>query len=279
MLSEKLLAVLSEMGLNKYESKIYLTLILEGTSTAKNISDITSIPYGKVYEIIDSLAAKGMVMTLPTKPMKCQAVHPKESITLLKKNYKEKIENFEEVVSREIVPIFMQNRQFTDPEGTFLVLKGRSNANKKIEAIIGSAKEHLYISMSKNGLKRLGFHKELLDEANSRGVKIMVAGEIDRDNYEDIKSLDGCDFRHLNGIPSHFFSVDGSECMMVEPLPDDDNFAYGRDLSLLFSKPCFTKFLEGYFEIVFSRSKPLDQRLKELKLEPPKECLLRKTKC
>ena len=36
---------LSELGLNKYEERVYLTLIEEGVSSAKNISDITGIPW------------------------------------------------------------------------------------------------------------------------------------------------------------------------------------------------------------------------------------------
>jgi hypothetical protein len=52
-------STLLELGLNRYEARVYQALIAEGTSTAKTISNITGIPYGKVYEVINSLAAKG----------------------------------------------------------------------------------------------------------------------------------------------------------------------------------------------------------------------------
>jgi len=136
LLTREVLTALSELGLNKYEAKVYLTLITEGISTAKNISDITSIPYGKVYEIINTLASKGLAIVLPTKPMKCQAISPRESITTLKKDYQEKIEKFETVVLKELEPIFTKSKKFVEPQGIFWVMKGRSNINKKMEDMI-----------------------------------------------------------------------------------------------------------------------------------------------
>ncbi len=87
--TKNILQPLLEIGLSKYESKVYLTLIGEGVSTAKNISDITGIPYGKVYEIINSLSYKGFAMILPTKPMKYRAVSPYQAIQTAKKNIQE----------------------------------------------------------------------------------------------------------------------------------------------------------------------------------------------
>ncbi len=92
---KNILQPLLELGLNKYEAKVYLTLITEGISTAKNISDITGIPYGKVYEIINSLSHKGFAMVLPTKPMKYRAISPYNAIQTAKKDAQEKYEKIE----------------------------------------------------------------------------------------------------------------------------------------------------------------------------------------
>lgn len=264
LLTKEILAALSEVGLNKYESKVYLILITEGISTAKNISDITSIPYGKVYEIINTLASKGLVMILPTKPMKCQAISPRESITTLNKSHQEKIKKFETIVLKELEPMFTKSKKFIEPQGIFWVMKGRSNINKKMEDMVRKAHKQICIFTSENGLKRLGFHKDILDEANRNNVEILVAGKISKNNFEDIKSLDFCKFRHTDNVPSHFLSIDRNECMMIEPMPDDEDFVYGRDLAVLFSKSCFTKFLEDSFMSVFSKAQPIAERLNEI---------------
>ena len=267
LLTREIVTALSELGLNKYESKVYLTLITEGISTAKNISDITAIPYGKVYEIINMLASKGFVNTLPTKPMKCQPLSPKESIETLKRNHQERIEKFEKIVLKELEPLFTKSKRFVEPQGIFWVMKGRSNINRKMEELIRKARKHICIFTSENGLKRLGLHKEVLEEANSKNVKIMVAGNISMDNYEDISSFNFCEFRHVNDVPSHFVSIDRDECMMIEPIPDDEDLIYGRDLAVLVSNSSFTKFLEDAFMSVFSKAQTLDKRLGEINIK------------
>lgn len=264
LLNQDIITTLSEIGLNKYESKVYLTLVTEGISTAKNISDITSIPYGKVYEIINSLTSKGLAIILPTKPMKCQAISPRESIATLRKNYQEKIEKFEASVLKELEPMFVKSKKFVEPQGIFWVMKGRSNINKKMEEMTRKARKQICIFTSENGLKRLGFHKDILEETSRNNVKILVAGKITKNNYNDIKSLDFCEFKHIENVPSHFFSIDRNECMMIEPLPDDEDFVYGRDLAVLVSKSCFTKFLEDSFISNFSKAQILDERLNEI---------------
>ncbi len=267
LLTKEILTALSELGLNNYEAKVYLTLITEGISTAKNISDITAIPYGKVYEIINVLASKGFVITLPTKPMKCQAVSPKNSISTLKKNYQERIEKFETAVLKNLEPIFTKNKKFTDPQGIFWVMKGRRNINKKIEDMIGKAKKQICIFTSENGLKRLGFHKDILEETSKNKIKILVAGNISKNNFEDVRHLNFCEFRHLDYVPCHFFSIDRKECMMIEPMPDDEDFVYGRDVAALVSNSCFTEFLEDSFMSTFSRAQILDKRLDEINIK------------
>ena len=134
--SREVINHLLELGLNKYEAKVYLTLVEEGTSTAKNVSDITGIPYGKVYEIINSLCAKGFSHTLPTKPMKCKALSPKDILNNVKEKTLEKFDSLEQVFNEELLPIYAQNKKFEDPKSVMWIVNGRSNINKKIDGLI-----------------------------------------------------------------------------------------------------------------------------------------------
>lgn len=256
MLSTKnILAPLLELGLNKYEAKVYLTLIGEGISTAKNISDITGIPYGKVYEIINSLAAKGFCTTLPTKPMKCQAISPKEAITTAKKNVEEKYQKLEKHILSELEPMFTESKKFIEPKGVFWILNGRANVVKKIDELIQKAEKSINIHCSPNSLSRLILHKELLQEAKNRGVNISIAGVPDKEMLEEIKSLNFCDIRKARNAENNFISVDNKECLIVEPIPDDDNIVYGRDLGMLVSSTSFTKFMDEFFTLNFKRAR------------------------
>jgi len=259
-------AQLSELGLNTYESRVYFTLITEGISTAKNISDTTGIPYGKVYEIVDSLAKKGFVIMLPTKPIKVQATSPKEAMINIKKDHYRQFKKVENLVEKELEPLFTKTKQFADPRAIFWVLIGRATINRRIEDIIGKAQNNIHIFVSENGLKRLRLFKNILKKLRDSGVKIKIAGTINKNNVEYVKDIGFCDIKHSNGSYNSFFSVDGRECIVFEPTPDDDNLIYGRDLGLWVQSPSFTRFMENFFNANFDKAKDLEHRVKEIKM-------------
>ncbi len=258
MLSTKdMIGPLLELGLNKYESKVYLTLVGEGVSTAKNLSNITGIPYGKVYEIIDSLSLKGFSVVLPSKPMKYQAVSPKEAIITVKKNAEEKYQKLEKHVLTELEPMFKESKKFMESKDVFWIINGRSNVGKKIDELIQKAEKSINIICSSNSLSRLIIHKDVLQEAKDRGVTIFIGGTISNGILKEIISLKFCDIRKIKNTENNFFSIDSRECIVVEPIPDDENILYGRDFGILVSSNSFTKFIDRFFISDFKKAKPI----------------------
>lgn len=255
---------LSEIGLSKYESKVYITIISEGITTAKSISDITGIPYGKVYEIINTLSYKGFVMVLPTKPMKYRAISPQQAVNLAKKSMHERMEKIESLLMAELEPYFSADKNSSEPKSLFSIINGRSNVVSKTEELIRKAKNNVNVQCSANSLSRLVLHKDLLKEAAERGVKIFIAGITNKDNLEEIKSMGFCDIRHIGSSGNKFISVDGKECMVIECVPDDDNIIYGRDIGIYAASGSFTRFLDSFFEPGFNRAR-------EVSLSPAKE--------
>ncbi len=243
------------LGLNKYEAKVYLTLIGEGISTAKNISDITGIPYGKVYEVINALSSKGFCTILPSKPMKCQAISPRDAVINAKKDVEERYDKLESHIVSELEPLFVESRKFVEPKGIFWVINGRANVVKKIDELIQKAEKNICIHCSPNSLSRLVLHKELLREANKRGVNISIAGVVNNEVLEEIDSLDFCDIRKVKSANNNLFSIDDKECLIIEPMPDDENILYGRDLGVWVSSSSFTKFMCDFFATNFKKAK------------------------
>ena len=246
---------LLELGLNKYESRVYLTLVEEGISTAKNISDVTSIPYGKVYEIINGLAAKGFAITMPTKPMKCQAIDPREVLATARKRFEKDYHKLERQINEEIVPVFIASRKFVDAKSVFWMISGRASMNKKIEELIEKSKNNIRFLLSEEGIKRLVIFKQTLTQAADRGARIQICGPLTKGNAEDVASLSFCEFSQAEHSPIHMVSVDGKECLMIEPIPDDDNIVYGRDLGLWVAKSPFAQLLHTSWSAGFRRSR------------------------
>ncbi|MCJ7986374.1 helix-turn-helix domain-containing protein [Priestia sp. OVL9] len=53
---------LQSLGFNQYESKVYVTLVKKGSSTAYSISKHSGVPRARVYDILQTLEEKGMVL-------------------------------------------------------------------------------------------------------------------------------------------------------------------------------------------------------------------------
>ncbi len=256
--TDRAFRILSDIGLNKYEAKVYLTLVSEGVSTAKNISEITGIPYGKVYEIINTLSYKGFSMILPSKPMKYTAISPKQVLFSSKNETLDKFRKIETDIVNNLEPLFMKNRQFTQPKSVFSLVNGRSSVVKKTEELINKANKNIHIQCSANSLSRLVLHKEALKNAADRDVKIAIAGITDESNKKEISSLGFCDVRQIKRSRSNFISVDASECLVVTPFPDDENIIFGRDTGMHILSSSFTSFTDNFFISSFNRAKKID---------------------
>ncbi len=63
----EILRMLTDLGLNEYESKVYLALVEGGVMTAPQASKLARVPIQRVYDILERLVEKGMVFMVPGK--------------------------------------------------------------------------------------------------------------------------------------------------------------------------------------------------------------------
>ena len=240
-------STLSELGLNRYEARVYLSLISEGVTTAKTISSITSIPYGKVYEVIDSLARKGFVQVLPTKPAKYTTISPKESLDRIKKTTQDKLSKVESLLIEQLEPLFNKHKKFVEPQNSFWILNGRSAVNQKTQELIGNAQKKICILTTAAGLDRLQLMAPQLKAAKSKGVKVSVIAPLSADKTHT--HLNGCTCKHIEKAPSTIIVADDKNALFIEPVPDDTSLHYGRDLGVWIANKNFAKCLEQLYQL------------------------------
>ncbi len=123
--------------------------------------------------------------------------------------------------------------------------------------MVKKAKNNINIHCTANSLSRLVLHKETLKEAADRGIKISIAGITNKENLQEITSLNFCEIKHISKTNNNMFTVDGKECMITEPEPDDDNIIYGRDFGIIASSSSFTKFFDDFFESNFKKARQI----------------------
>ena len=62
-------------------------------------------------------------------------------------------------------------------------------------------------------------------------------------------------YKHINSSKNNFISIDGKESLVIDPIPDDDNIIYGRDLGIFALSKSFTRFVDNFFESSFKRAR------------------------
>jgi sugar-specific transcriptional regulator TrmB len=148
--------IFQELGLTKYEAKVYLALIELGESTTGQILDKANIHSGKIYQILESLKLKGFVSEI-------------------KKNG---VKRFSPTEPDEILEYFQKKRTKIDQEETLF-----KNILPEINKKINSNKEttHIEIFTGFQGMKK-AFEKEI--KRYSKKNALCVSGIIDYDTHE-----------------------------------------------------------------------------------------------
>ncbi|NUC72085.1 TrmB family transcriptional regulator [Haloterrigena sp. SYSU A558-1] len=67
---------LSELGLSSYEEKVYRALLVTGPVTATELSDISDVPKGRIYDVLNGLEARKLIRTQSNDPKQYVAVQP-----------------------------------------------------------------------------------------------------------------------------------------------------------------------------------------------------------
>ncbi len=82
---------LKSFGLSEYEAKALLALLSRGAMTAREIAEVSGIPRTSVYDVMNSLIAKGLVESFG-KPAKFRSLSADEIISILSRRINETLD-------------------------------------------------------------------------------------------------------------------------------------------------------------------------------------------
>ena len=77
---------LGRLGLREYEAKIYVALVGLGEANVRSIHEVSGVPRPRVYDVLNSLAAKGFINIRQGSPLMYRAVRPDIVVSFLKKD-------------------------------------------------------------------------------------------------------------------------------------------------------------------------------------------------
>jgi len=180
---------LIELGLIKYEVDAYLCILQRGISEAGLIYKEAKIPYGKIYETLNSLVSKGLLEVQNTRPKKYMAKKPKVALNKYFSNIKMQMDTNLDATRKLITNIGeeIDNMQIQKtPEKSFWKTAMDEEIYQMIKSNFEEAEKEVCILLyPPNKLnKHSSFHSEEKDDFNltqnemmkafSRGIKLKI---------------------------------------------------------------------------------------------------------
>jgi sugar-specific transcriptional regulator TrmB len=242
IIEKKLMLKLKDLGLNSYESKVWVALLSRGISTAGELSDIANVPRSRSYDVLESLEKKGFVIMKLGKPIKYIAIPPKEAIERIKKKIKKTAQEEENLLNelkksevlKELTELHANGIDAQDPSDITGSVKGRDSIYNHLVFQIKNAKESIVISTTETGLARKS--KSLLrhiKKAKNRGVNVKFFAPLTNTNF--LNKLENYAELHDQKAEARFCIIDNNEITLM--LTDDTEVHPTNDLAIWMQSP------------------------------------------
>ncbi|MEM2713640.1 MAG: helix-turn-helix domain-containing protein [Candidatus Pacearchaeota archaeon] len=223
-LSKEFIAkIKAAFGINEYEAKVWIALLMRGIASIGEIAELSGVPRSRVYDVLESLEKQGFVIMKLGKPIKYMALKPAEVIERLKANLmasaKEKIKIFDNIKSTEeyllLEQLFNQGIKPINLDETTQLIKGRNNINYNLKTAIRGAKKSVIIVTNLVKLNdKIRLLKPLMPELNKAKVKILIAAKGDERAGKLLSKELGIKIRKID-FDSRFCIIDGKEIFLM----------------------------------------------------------------
>lgn len=234
---------LKELGLNKYESKAYISLLKIGLSTSPQISLKSGVPYGRIYTILSSLEKKGFVKVFEGKPKRFMAMEPRIILNQIINKRTKNLEEFKKETDHIIQELEnMKKRELEKPLEKIQIIEGKKNyLNLSVKLHEEAKKEWRTI----HRLPLYEPHLKAYKKAIKRGIKTRVLTHLTEKNIKNLKTWKrtGAQIRLLDTIFARFTVIDKDR--VVIRLSGEEMGGY---ISLFVQSPALARTLADHFD-------------------------------
>lgn len=159
----ELITHLKELGLNSYESKVYVSLVKNHPATGYEVSKDSGVPQARAYDTLKTLENRGIVIAQQGRPTTYTPVSPQHLLDDWEKSFNSSVSYL-----RETLPHLTK-----DTVEPIHNIQGRQACLNVLEDKINDAQHNIFIEMWNNDAIRLG---PALKAAIERGVNLYIVG-------------------------------------------------------------------------------------------------------
>jgi sugar-specific transcriptional regulator TrmB len=139
---------LVELGLTSYEASAYLAMTRRRSATAPEIARLSQLPRQRVYDVLESLVARGLASASPGRPARYIAVSPGDAVDALLATHRERLEQLErdaaETVAR-LAPTYDDGREQVDPLDYIEVYREPTMIAKRFTELEAAAEREILV--------------------------------------------------------------------------------------------------------------------------------------
>ncbi len=211
---------LRRLGLNQYEAKSYFALCTTGKSTAGELAERAEVARPRVYDVLRALQEKGFVAVKQGRPIEYVALPLEEAVKTIKRQRHEslaqELTKIDELGSQLAGKLSLaQAGSKASVEEAVWMLKGREAIYSKLGAMIEGSRRHVMISGTANGVARhFSEHGKLLEKAKSRGVKVHLVSQLDRQKAAEFSRIAKV---YNQSLPTRMVLADDQALLFLTP--------------------------------------------------------------
>jgi sugar-specific transcriptional regulator TrmB len=145
LVSDKVEKALRDIGLTEYEMLAYLSLLRSGELTAENVSEASSIPYSKVYSVLDNLHERGWIEIEGGRPRRYYPRPPEDALRSEQLRLEAEFEENRDIIVQDLQPLFEQKEVREMPE--IWMVRGEKNTLDKVVELVGRARKEIMFAL------------------------------------------------------------------------------------------------------------------------------------
>ncbi len=143
---DSLIKYLNELGLSVYEAKAYLALLERSSLNTADVSKISGVPRGRIYDVLDTLVKKGIASYKPGKLKKYSAINidslRENLIASGRREWDNKEENIQKItltLKKKLVDIYPEENKVTGPLDYIEIIKNPNQIHRKFIELFSKA--------------------------------------------------------------------------------------------------------------------------------------------
>jgi len=188
--------LLERLGLTEYEAKTLGALFRIREAEAPEVSRLAQVPKTRVYDVLDRLIKKGLVIEIYGRPKKYRVVNPSDAIEELIEKKKQEVRQLEEkTTSMKDFIAGWDKAQFEEGEKVMKV-KDKQDFEKILSQEIENAKNNIMAFAEIN--KNQPVLKEAIKKAKLRNIEVKILGKISKELRHTAKDYmsTGAELKH-----------------------------------------------------------------------------------